>query len=269
MNLEQLCLKTCALARETGKFVLRERENLTANSIEEKGLHDLVTTVDKASELRLAEGLSQFLPGSGIEAEEGTSERDGTTYRWVIDPIDGTTNFIHGIPCFAISIGLVRENTTIMGVVYEINQEECFYAWENSAAFLNGKVIQVSGVNKLTDSLLATGFPYTDYGRMEPYLDLFRHLMQNSRGLRRLGSAATDLAYVACGRFDAFYEYGLKPWDVIAGAFLVQQAGGKVSDFSGGDRFWSGVEMVASNPGIYAETMEAIQRYFQTPIDPS
>ncbi|MGD1844811.1 MAG: inositol monophosphatase family protein [Salibacteraceae bacterium] len=262
MNLEQLCLKTCELARDTGKFVQQQREHLHAGLIEEKGVHDLVTAVDKASEKRLAEGLTRLLPGSGIEAEEGTSERKGETWRWVVDPIDGTTNFIHGLPCYAISIALVRENTTVMGVVYEINQDECFYAWENGGAFNNGKSIRVSETTRLEDSLLATGFPYTDFGRQVPYMELFAYLMQHSRGLRRLGSAATDLAYVACGRFELFYEYGLKPWDVMAGAFLVQQAGGRVSDFAGGDQFWTGIDIVAANKGVFEASLEAVQRFF-------
>jgi myo-inositol-1(or 4)-monophosphatase len=150
----------------------------------------------------------------------------------------------------------------ILGIIYEINLEECFYAWENNNAFLNEKVIKVSDRILLKDSLLATGFPYYDYSRQGDYMNLFQDLMKTSRGLRRLGSAAVDLAYVACGRFEGFYEYSLNSWDVAAGAFIVQQAGGKVCDFSGGDNYVFGKEIIATNSIIHEELKNKVKGHF-------
>jgi myo-inositol-1(or 4)-monophosphatase len=181
---------------------------------------------------------------------------------WVIDPLDGTTNFIHGLPCFSISIGLLLKNVPILGVVYEINLDECFYSWQGAPAYLNGKEIHVSDRSHLRDSLLATGFPYHDYSRLEKYLALFNWCLKNTHGVRRLGSAAVDLVYVACGRFDAFFEYGLKPWDVVGGAFIVKQAGGVVTDFQGKDNFIYGGELVASNKAMGDEFLAVARKAF-------
>jgi myo-inositol-1(or 4)-monophosphatase len=156
----------------------------------------------------------------------------------------------------------MRDKQLVLGVIYEINLDECFYAWEGSKAFLNGKEIQVSKAPTLADSLLATGFPYYDYERMSEYLELLNYFMKHTHGLRRLGSAATDLAYVACGRFEGFYEYSLQPWDVAAGAFIVQQAGGKVTDFSGTDDYIFGKEIVAGNSLFFEEFLNAIKKHF-------
>ena len=154
----------------------------------------------------------------------------------------------------------------ISGVVYEINMDECFYAWEDGPALLNGKNISVAQTRKLDDSLIATGFPYTNFAKLEQYLKLLEDLMKSSRGIRRLGSAAADLAYVACGRFDAFYEYGLNPWDVAGGSFIVQRAGGIVSDFKGNNDYIHGGNIIASNPLVYNELMEKVAHYFQLEI---
>jgi len=262
MDLQTLCHNVCALSKQTGNFILGERLKFSTDKVEIKGKNDFVSYVDKTSEQLLVAGLSQLLPESGFIAEEGTSTKKGGVYNWIIDPLDGTTNFIHGIPCFAISIALMRNEELVMGIVYEINSDECFYAWEGSKAYLNEKEISVSAASKLSDSLIATGFPYYDYGRMNEYMDLFRHFMQHTHGLRRLGSAATDLAYVACGRFEGFYEYGLQPWDVAAGAFIVQQAGGKVTDFSGKNNYIFGKEMVAGNVACFDEFLNTVQLYF-------
>jgi myo-inositol-1(or 4)-monophosphatase len=145
----------------------------------------------------------------------------------------------------------------IIGVIYEINLKECFFTWKGSPSYLNGLEIEVSGADLVADSLFATGFPYYDYGRLEPYLNFFRYLMKQSHGIRRLGSAAADLAYVACGRFDGFYEYGLSPWDVAAGALIVKNAGGKVTDFSGGNDFLFGKEIIATNSKVFNDFMKA------------
>lgn len=263
IDLQTLCQEVCILTKQVGTFIKSEREKFSVKSIEVKGKNDFVSYVDKTSEMKIIERLSALLPESGFIAEEGTSTKKGEIYNWVIDPLDGTTNFIHGIPCYSISIALMRNNELILGVIYEINLNECFYAWEGSKAFLNEKEIHVSKVSTLADSLLATGFPYYDYDRMKEYLELFQYFMKNTHGLRRLGSAATDLAYVACGRFDGFYEYSLQPWDVAAGAFIVQQAGGKVTDFKGGGDYVFGKELVAGNSIFFTEFLNAIKLHFK------
>lgn len=263
VNLQTLCQDVCLLSRQVGGFIRNERKQFSFERVETKGKNDFVSYVDKESEKRIVNGLTELLPGSGFIAEEGTSTVKGEVYNWIIDPLDGTTNFIHGIPCFAISIALMRNEKLVMGVIYEINLDECFYAWEGSKAYMNGSEISVSKASTLSGSLIATGFPYYDYSRMDQYMEVFRHFMKNTHGLRRLGSAATDLAYVACGRFEGFYEYSLQPWDVAAGAFLVQQAGGKVTDFSGENNFIFGKEIVAANSSCFDEFLDTIKLYFK------
>ena len=263
LELNDLCQEVCQLTRKVGGFIRSEQKIFSTNSIEVKGKNDFVSHVDKSAEMQLVEVLSKLLPESGFIAEEGTSKKKGEIYNWIIDPLDGTTNFIHGIPCFAISIALRRNEELVLGVIYEINLDECFYAWEGSNAFLNGKEIHVSIAATLADSLIATGFPYYDYTRMDDYMKLFNYFMKHTHGLRRLGSAATDLAYVACGRFDGFYEYSLQPWDVAAGAFIVKQAGGKVTDFSGKNNFIFGKEIVAGNSTNFEEFLNTVKEHFK------
>lgn len=263
LNLQTLCQDVCNISKQAGEFIRTERSKFSAGKIEVKGKNDFVSYVDKGSEKLIVEALSKLLPGSGFIAEEGTSAEKGDIYNWIIDPLDGTTNFIHGLPCFAVSIALMRKQELILGVIYEVNLDECFYAYEGSKAYLNGKEISVSQAPTLADSLIATGFPYYDYSRMDAYLEVFKHFMKNTHGLRRLGSAATDLAYVACGRFEGFYEYSLQPWDVAAGAFIVQQAGGKVTDFSGGSNYLFGRELVAGNTACFEEFLKAVNSYMK------
>lgn len=262
LNLETLCLQVCDLARTTGGIIRRDIHKISEKDLELKGRHNYVTYVDKMSEAFLVKELTSLLPEAGFIVEEGTKAKEGGRFQWVIDPLDGTTNFIHALPIYSISIALMDGDEVVLGVVYEVNQKECFYTWMDSPAYLNGKAIQISGTRILDDSLLATGFPYTDPGYMEQNLHLLGYLLQNTRGLRRFGSAAVDLAYVACGRFDGFYEYGLNPWDVAAGSLIVCQAGGRVSDFRGGGQYIHGKEIIASNPNIYDHLMDAFRKYF-------
>ena len=243
----QLCELTCEIARTAGRYMAGERKSFDVSMIENKGLHDLVSYVDKESEIQIIAKLSDILPESGFIAEEGTSTKQGERYNWVIDPLDGTTNFIQGVPVYAVSIGLLDHDELVLGVVYEVGRDECFYAWKGGGSFLNGIPIHVSDRKDIQDSLLATGFPYNDFSKMESYIEFLKWTMKNARGVRRLGSAATDLAYVACGRFDAFWEYDLKPWDVAAGSIIVKEAGGKVTDYKGETNYLYGRELVASN----------------------
>jgi len=261
IDYEFLCQKVCDIAKQAGDFIRKESITFSTKSIEVKGLHNFVTYVDKGAEQIIVDRLHEILPEAGFIAEEGTSAIHGEQFNWVIDPLDGTTNFIHGLPPYAVSIGLLENNRTVMGVVYEISLNECFYAWKDSPAFLNGKEIRVSDRTKVQDALIATGFPYYDYHLMRPYINCLEYFLQNSHGVRRLGSAAVDLAYVACGRFEGFYEYSLNSWDVAGGTFILQQAGGKSSDFSGGDNYIFGKELVAANSAVFDEFLETVNRF--------
>lgn len=256
----QLVDNVIDLAQKTGRYIRTEMQGVKKNEIEKKGLHNFVTEIDKKSEKDLVEVLQQLIPEAGFIAEEGTSTKKGETYNWIIDPLDGTTNFIHGVYPVSISIALQKNDKTIFGLVYEIGLDECFYATKNGA-WLNGSSIKVSATPHVSDALIGTGFPYYDYKRIQPFLQTLDYFMRNSHGIRRPGSAATDLAYVACGRYDAFYEYSLSPWDVAAGAFIVQQAGGLVSDFSGEDNYIFGKEIIAANNYIFNEFLEIINKY--------
>jgi len=261
MNLEKICEQVVEIARNTGVFIKNERAVFSTNSIETKGLHDFVSYVDKSSEKQIVSALTKILPTAGFIAEEGTGKPLEDGLNWVIDPLDGTTNFIHGLSPFAISIALMEGNSVIIGVIYEVSLEECFWAYKGSKAFLNGKEISVSKIKTVNDSLIATGFPYYDFDKMLQYFKSMDFFMRNSHGLRRLGSAATDLAYVACGRFDAFYEYSLHAWDVAAGSLIVQQAGGQVCDFSGEKNYIFGKEIIATNSAVYSEFKDVVKNF--------
>lgn len=265
MNYSVIAQQVVHVCRKVGAFIKEESGRIKQTDIEEKGLHDLVSYVDRTAEQMLMEALKKMVPDAGFIAEEsGTVE--SVKYRWIIDPLDGTTNFIHKIPLFSISIALQEDGKTVIGVVYEINQDECFYAWKDGNAFLNGNPIHVSSTNSLSDSLIATGFPYYDFSRLKPYLSFFEYLLKNTRGIRRLGSAAVDLAYVACGRFEAFYEYGLHPWDVAAGAFIVVQAGGQLSGFDGSDDVVFGKDILATNTLVHKEISGRINENFKPEV---
>ncbi|TCO09656.1 inositol monophosphatase family protein [Natronoflexus pectinivorans] len=260
MDYQGICIQVVNLARQTGSYLKEERAR-SAPDLERKGKNDFVTRFDKEAEVRIVDALSEILPDSGFIAEEGTGKGTSGRFNWVIDPIDGTTNFIHGLSPFSVSIALMEGEELVIGVVYEPGLDECFYAWKNGSAMLNGQVISVSKTEMVSDALVATGFPYTNFSRMDNYMDSLRFLMNNCRGVRRMGSAAVDLVYVACGRFDGFYEYGLKPWDVAAGSFILDRAGGKVSDFSGGNDYLYGREIIATNKSIFEEFLKVVSGY--------
>tara|TARA_R110002096_G_scaffold126532_3_gene273630 strand:- start:62374 stop:63162 length:789 start_codon:yes stop_codon:yes gene_type:complete len=259
LNYQALCESMVKLTKETALFIEKNRFHVSDSQIETKSLNSLVSFVDKGAEEMLVVGLKKILPEAGFIAEEGTETTKGEKLNWIIDPLDGTTNFLHNIPVFAISIALMEEDEIVAGVVYEIGQKECFYAWKNGGAFLNDKPIKVSQKESLSDTLIATGFPYYDFERLEEFIGIIKSFIHKTRGLRRMGSAATDLAYVACGRFDGFFEYGLSPWDVAAGVILVKEAGGVVCDYSLGDDYLFGGEIAATSAKIHLEFMELIK----------
>lgn len=262
MDLQNITNQVRDLAMKAGKFIQDEVSKLKLSDIETKSSNNFVTYVDKKSEEMIVEKLSSIIPNSGFIAEENP-QLHPSEFTWIIDPLDGTTNFIHGVPLYSISIGLMNENEMILGVIYEVNLNEMFYTWKNASSYLNGHTIKVSPTRNLAGSLFATGFPYYDYGRLEPYLNFFKFMMKNSHGIRRLGSAAADLAYVACGRYDGFYEYGLSPWDVAAGSLIVKNAGGTVTDFNGKNDFIFGKEIIATNSKVYPEFLEAFKKNFR------
>jgi myo-inositol-1(or 4)-monophosphatase len=263
MQLEHLANQVIELSKQAGDFIRQERKTFNADKIEYKGLNDLVSYVDKTAEGIIVAGLEKILPEAGFITEEQTKNQTAERYNWIIDPLDGTTNFIHGLPVFSVSIALKEYDELVLGVVYEINQDECFYAWKDSPAYLNGKEIKVSKAPTISDSLIATGFPYYDFTKQPQYIELFTYLMKNCHGLRRLGSAAVDLAYTAAGRFDAYYEYNLNAWDCAAGIVIVKQAGGHVVNFSGGDEVLDTRELLATNGKFTDEMLQAIKQYFK------
>jgi myo-inositol-1(or 4)-monophosphatase len=262
MHLENLARQVIDVSKVAGDFIRQERKSFDPDKIEYKGLNDMVSYVDKTAEQIIVNSLEKILPEAGFITEEKTRNNIGDRYNWIIDPLDGTTNFIHGIPSYSVSIALKEYDELVLGVVYEINLDECFYAWKDAPAYLNGKEIKVSNNPAISSSLIATGFPYYDFEKQPAYIGLFTELMKSCHGLRRLGSAAVDLAYTACGRFEAFYEYNLNPWDIAAGVVIVRQAGGNVVNFKGGDEVLNTRELLATNGKITGEMLSTIQKYF-------
>lgn len=249
------------ISREVGDFIRKEGASFDRSRIEQKHqFNNLVSYVDKEAEKKIVAVLRKLIPNAGFITEEGTVEQaTNNRFNWIIDPLDGTTNFLHGLPVFGVSIGLTDGPEIIAGVVYHIGTDECFHAVVNEPAFCNEKTIQVSTIASLEESLLATGFPYQHGGKSDIYLELIKNFLSKTHGIRRLGSAAIDLAYVACGRLEGFFEYNLNPWDVAAGALIVKQAGGQITDFEGKGNFLFGRELCASNSRIHSEMLAEIR----------
>jgi myo-inositol-1(or 4)-monophosphatase len=244
------------IAREAGK-ILREEFDRPAQ-ISYKGDVDLVTQADKRSERAIVSRLGEYFPEHSVAAEEGSGHEGESEFRWHVDPLDGTTNFAHGYPCFSVSIALAQRGALLAGVVYNPFYDELFAAARGSGATLNGKRIFVSAVNSLSTSLLCTGFPV--HKRLaNPNIHYYWDFTLRSHGVRRDGSAALDLACVAAGRFDGFWEFGLKPWDTAAGVLLVEEAGGKVSDFAGEPYRLGGPMILATNALVHEEMRSIAQ----------
>lgn len=263
MDLQKILEQVIKISKETGQQIKLESKKFNYSDIEKKGLNDYVSYVDKNAETFIVERLKTILPQAGFIVEEQSVEYKGEQYKWIIDPLDGTTNFIHNFYPFAVSIALAKENEIILGVVYEIGQEECFYACKDSGAFLNGNKIQVSNKTDFHDAMIGTGFPYSNFEKLDNYIDLLKDLTQTTQGVRRLGSAAVDICYTACGRFDAFYECDLKAWDVAAGVIIAKEAGAKISDFKGGKNYLFGKEFLVTNPYIYDDFLKKISHYIK------
>lgn len=251
-------------ARSAAELIVRSMDRLDALSVNEKDSKDYVTQVDRAAEKAIVNTILKAYPDHGILGEEGSSvagHGEGADYQWVIDPLDGTTNYIHGIPHFAVSIACKFRGRVEHAVVYDPMLDEEFLASRGRGATLNGRRLRVTKRNNLTHAVLATGFPFRD-GQMEHidnYLSMFRSLAEQSAGIRRAGAASLDLAYVAAGRYDGFWEYGLSEWDMAAGALLIQEAGGLISDFAGGHQFLDNGHVVAGNPKCFKAILTSIQ----------
>lgn len=258
INLEELTKQVRVLAMETGKFLKKERTHFQREKVQEKNAHDYVSYVDKESERRIVARLQELLPEAGFIAEEGSGSLTTEEYCWVVDPLDGTTNFIHNNAPFCVSIALRNREEILLGVVYEVCRNECFWAWKGSAAYLNGEEIHVTNINNLDQSFIELGFPY-DAERFRPIITrLIERLYGRVEGLRLMGSAAVELCYIAAGRFEARFEGLLGPWDIAAGSIILTQAGGKITDFSGGDSFYSGHEVLATNGQIHEQMLKII-----------
>lgn len=250
-DLEYLCTEVRQIARRAGAFLRDERQKFDRERVEEKSAHNYVSYVDKESERRLVEQLSALFPSAGFIAEEGSGNLTDEDYCWVIDPLDGTSNYIHDMAPYCVSIALRSKEELLLGVVYEVCRNECFYAWKGSKAYLNGKEIRVTDVAVLDKAFIALGFPYDSDNYRPVAKKLVDRLYGFAGGTRLLGSAAAELCYVACGRFDARIEGYLGPWDVAAGGLILMQAGGKLTDFAGGDTWPSAEQVVASNGAIH------------------
>ncbi len=250
-------------AREAGRIINRASLDLDLLRVSEKSANDFVTEVDRASEQAIIDILLKAFPQHGVLAEEtgSTHGRAGAEHVWIIDPLDGTTNFIHGLPVYAVSIALAHNGVVQHGVVYDPSRDELYTASRGGGAFLDNRRLRVSKRTRLEDSLIGTGFPFRRDDDLDLYLDMFRKFSQRCVGLRRPGAAALDLAYVAAGRYDGFFELGLKPWDMAAGSLLVSEAGGMVGDFLGESGYLQQGEVIAATPRVYAQMVSLLKPY--------
>jgi len=246
-------------ARRAGSIINRASLGGSALQVRSKRANDFVTQVDGAAEEAVIDIVRKAYPDHGFIAEESGETSANAEYLWIIDPLDGTTNFIHGFPQYAVSIAVQHRGALAHAVVYDPGKNELFTASQGRGAFLNDRRIRVSKCLKLDDALVGTGFPFKELGRLDLYMRQLRTFMEKSSGVRRAGAAALDLAYVACGRLDAFWELGLAPWDMAAGALLIQEAGGLVADITGEQEFMSSGDVCAATPKIFPAVLEAMR----------
>ena len=253
-------------ARAGGRILMAHLGKLTAADVSRKGESDWVTTIDRASEKAVIGVLLKAFPGHTIKAEESAPTARAGLYQWLIDPLDGTTNYIHRFPMFCVSIALAHAGRLEVGVIYDPQRNELFTARRGHGAWLNGRRIRVSRHAVLREALLATGFPFRAKRHLDPYMESFRRLFLETGSIRRAGSAALDLAYTACGRVDGFWEMALSSWDMAAGALLIQEAGGKVSDFFGGSTYLNSGHIAAANPVIHRKMVGIVAPVFRGKI---
>ncbi|HVS27540.1 MAG TPA: inositol monophosphatase family protein [Burkholderiales bacterium] len=244
-------------ARRAGHLINRASLNLDLLTVKHKTFNDLVSEVDRAAEQAIIGVLKDSYPEHAILAEESGPQGDSDNL-WIIDPLDGTTNFLHGYPQYAVSIAFMHKKVLTQAVVYDPGRNELFTASRGRGAYLNDRRLRVSKRIKLADSLIGTGFPFRELRHLETYLAMFRDLMKNTAGVRRPGAASLDLAYVAAGRLDGFWEIGLSPWDIAAGSLLIQESGGLIGDFEGNDGYLESGNVVAGNPKIFGQLIKIL-----------
>ncbi len=252
-------------ARSAGNILLRYFEHTDTLTVTEKKKNDFVSEVDKAAEQAIIEVLRKSYPNHAILGEESGSHK-GNEYQWVIDPLDGTTNYLHGNPQFSISIALKHHDQLEHGVIYDPLREEMFSATRGSGAFLNDRRIRVTQRKGMEGALIGTGFPYRELSHLDAYMGMFRDMVSDTAGIRRPGSAALDFAYIAAGRLDGFWELGLSEWDFAAGALLIREAGGTISDLSGGERFFESGNVVAGGLKTHAAMLKLIKPHLTKQI---
>jgi myo-inositol-1(or 4)-monophosphatase len=253
-------------AQRAGQYILQHTESSPDYTLKSRA--NMVTQIDQTSEKIIVDTILKDFPDHQILAEEGLNQAGESEFKWIIDPLDGTTNFVHGFPFYAVSIGLEFEGQIILGVVNFPTFQELFYARAGQGAFLNQRQIRVSHIDKLEQALLATGFPYDLSGKFNLNFDLFKLFYQKTQGIRRPGAAAIDLCYVACGRLDGFWEYELNPWDVAAGSIIVQEAGGKLRNIDGSPFSIYDRQILATNGLIEAEMLQHLDQFFQNYLKP-
>ena len=254
-------------AKLAGEVLLRNLGKLSKEDIGLKQASDFVTRVDKESEVLIISVLKERFPDHYFLAEESERAPETDQYRWIIDPLDGTTNYIHQFPVFCISIALEYKREIVLGVVYEPLKDELFTSEKGRGSFLNSAPISVSSVRSLKDCLITTGFPFRKKEVIDSYLNLFKNVFLRISDMRRAGSAALDLAYLACGRCEGFFEIGLSPWDIAAGSILIKEAGGVITDFSGGDEYLATGNVVAGVPSVHNEILTEVKKVFAGIID--
>lgn len=254
-------------ATEAGKILTNNFRKIADSDIREKEKNDYLTFVDEQAEKTIIEIIHNQFPSHSILAEESGSQMRNGDHCWIIDPLDGTTNFINGIPVFAVSIALQVDRELVCSVVLDVMQNDIYSAESGKGAFLNGENIRVSKNESLQGSLLATGFPFKNKSKLDSYMNCFKDIFNHCGGARRLGAAAIDLAYVASGRFDAFWEIGLKPWDIAGGELLITEAGGKVTDFWNENNHKNNSYVLASNNKLHEEIQNIIVKHFPNKLD--
>ena len=247
-------------ARKAGSIINRASFDIDKLTIRKKRQNDFVSEVDEAAEEAIISVLRDAYPDHGILAEESGRTDTKSDYVWVIDPLDGTTNFLHGFPQYCVSIGLPHKGKPTQAVVYDTNRNELFTASKGVGAYLNDRRIRASRADKLEDALVGTGFPFREVGHLDDYLRMFKNVTKGTSGIRRPGAAALDLAWVACGRIDAFWEIGLSPWDMAAGALLVREAGGLIGDLDGNEGFMDSGRVVATNSKLFSAFLQLLKQ---------
>ena len=259
---KKICELCIPHVREVGRFINGELGNVSSGQIEVKERNSLVSYVDREAEQMLVTALQQIVPEAGFITEEGTVEQGGKDWLWIIDPLDGTSNFLHGIPHFAVSVALEYKGKMKIGIVLDVVPDQCYWAWEDGGAYRDGESIYVSKTPDIDGAIIGTGFPYhTDEFR--PLMEALEQFVRRGRGIRRMGAAALDLAYVACGRLDIYYERSLNIWDIAGGAVLVHEAGGSVSDFNGEANSYREKGVLVSNPAIHEDALEILADAYQ------